>query len=535
MRVLALHDSHNSSICEIDNNEIIYYQEAERIDKKKKSNNWTFLFERYQDECFDKIIFVFSYNRKNESIINVLKDILYKKNLKYENLIIETEKHHFFHACSAFFNSGLQESYVLVADGHGSHVEKKTELVSEIISLYYFNKNKFKKIFKLWQSEDEEIVGRDVYINTISLGHFFDSIKNLFKLKEPGSIMGFSSYGDEDLNNFSCLFFKEKFNHFQFKQVFFYDFLYYHSKKDKKNKLFEISVRAQRELEIIILNYVKNIVKNKDRNLCVSGGVFMNTVLNSKILDICPNLYVDPFADDSGISMGAAQWHSNKNKFVNKKIKNLFLGDLPNYNVLSKTEGYNVVPKDVAKLISEKNIIGIYQGRNEMGKRALGNRSFLFDPRDHSAKEKINLLKEREWFRPAAGTILYDKIDEWFDTKSKKETPYMSYVFKVKKFNIPGITHVDNTCRIQTLKRNENFNFYNLIHEFYKITDVPILGNTSLNIAGQPLVNEIKDLNKLFIDRIFNVYLNFELIYFPELNKIYEGHYFKKPTIGEIK
>ena len=528
MRVLSLHDSHNASICEINNNEIIYYQEAERINKEKKTNNWTVLFEKYQDECFDKIIFVFSYNPKNQSVIKILKNILNKKNLKYKDLIIETGEHHFFHACSAFFNSGLQKSYVLVADGHGNHVEKKTKTVSEIVSVYYFNKNKFKKIFKLYQSDDEEVIGRDVYINTISLGQFFDSIKNLFKLKEPGSVMGYSSYGDEDPNNFSSLFFKKKFNHFQFKQVFFYDLLYAHNKKNKRNSVFETSVRAQRELEIIVLNYVKNIIKNKNRNLCVSGGVFMNTVLNSKILDICPNLYVDPFADDSGISMGAAQWHTNKNKFSGKKIKNLFLGDPPNYTGLSKKQGYDVTPKDVAKLISEKNIIGIYQGRNEMGKRALGNRSFLFDPRDHSAKEKINLLKEREWFRPAAGTVLHDKTNEWFDIKLKKETPYMSYVFKVKKHSIPGITHVDDTCRIQTLKKNENFHFYNLIHEFYKITGIPILGNTSLNLAGQPLVNEIEDLKKLYINH------NFEYIYFPELNKIYDGDYFKKLIIGKI-
>jgi len=268
-------------------------------------------------------------------------------------------------------------------------------------------------------------------------------------------------------------------------------------------------------------------MKNKQRNLCVSGGVFMNTVLNSKILDVCSNLYVDPFADDSGLSMGAAQWHANKFKFNCKKIKNLYLGDPPNYQILIKEKGYNTTPKEVAELISKKNIVGMYQGRNEMGKRALGNRSFLFDPRDHSAKEKINLLKGREWFRPSAGTILHDKTNEWFDMKSKEETPYMSYVFKVRKKDIPGITHVDNTCRIQTVTKNQNFHFYNLINEFYKITGVPILGNTSLNLAGQPLVNEIEDCKGLFTNNTFNIYLNFNYIFFPELNKIYESKYFK--------
>ena len=315
MRVLSLHDSHNSSICEINNNEIIYYQEAERINKEKKTNNWTILFEKYKNEYFDKVIFVFAFEDEQENLIKILKNILNEKNITYKNLIVETHKHHFLHACAAFFNSGLKESYVLVADGNGSCLKKENKEVTEIVSLYYFNKNKFKKIFKLWQAENNEVIGKDIYINTLSLGKFFDTVKYLFKLKEPGSVMGFSSYGNNNLNNFSLKFFSEKLNHFQFNQMNFHEIL-------KNSNIFETTVRAQRELEIIVLNYVKNIMKNKQRNLCVSGGVFMNTVLNSKILDVCSNLYVDPFADDSGLSMGAAQWHANKFKFICKKIKN---------------------------------------------------------------------------------------------------------------------------------------------------------------------------------------------------------------------
>jgi carbamoyltransferase len=168
--------------------------------------------------------------------------------------------------------------------------------------------------------------------------------------------------------------------------------------------------------------------------------------------------------------------------------------------------------------MSKGNIIAIYQGRNELGKRALGNRSFLFDPRDYYARDKINLLKRREWFRPTAGTVLHEHADKWFNLKSKKETPFMSYVFDVKKTNIPGVTHIDNTCRIQTLKKQENFHYYNLINEFYKITNVPILLNTSFNLAGQPLVNSVEDA----IKTLTNCNNKFNIIYFPEIEKIYE-------------
>ena len=162
--------------------------------------------------------------------------------------------------------------------------------------------------------------------------------------------------------------------------------------------------------------------------------------------------------------------------------------------------------------------MAIYQGKNEIGKRALGNRSFLYDPRDKHAKEKINLLKNREWFRPTAGTVLHEHAHEWFNLKSKDESEFMSYVFQVKKPNVPGITHVDNTCRIQTLRREQNFHYYNLIKEFYNITGVPILLNTSFNLAGKPLVNSVQDaINTINGENNYT----FKFIYFPELGKLY--------------
>ena len=215
--------------------------------------------------------------------------------------------------------------------------------------------------------------------------------------------------------------------------------------------------------------------------------------------------------------MGAALWYGNKENYICKKINNLFLGDSPNYKRLPLKDGYSVSSKDVAKLISEKNIVAIYQGRNEMGKRALGNRSFLYDPTDNFAKEKLNMLKNREWFRPTAGTVLFEHAHKWFDLKSKEETPFMSYVFKVKQKNILGITHVDNTCRVQTLKKEQNYYYYDLINEFYKITNVPILLNTSFNLAGKPLVNSVEDA----INTLTPKENNFNYLYFPEVGKMY--------------
>ena len=509
-RILAVHNSHNASICETNDNNIIYFQEAERLDKVKNTTNWIILLDRYKNNKFDKIIFINAVDDGDVAKDSCVK-LLEQYNITYKEFIFDIN-HHFYHACASYYNSGYEESFVLVIDGHGIRYKDKLE----IVSCYYFRKNKFKKIFKLYSSKDKEYIdNKDVVINTLSLGHFYEMTKEILNFKEEGSVMGLSSYGDEI---FTDKFFADKFNHFSSVQCLMFNM---HLDSIKKKKILMCKT-VQNELERIVLKYVSNIIKNKKRNLCVSGGVFQNTVLNSKILDICPDLYVDPFADDSGISMGAALFHVNKNKFVKNKITTLNLGEPPDYNYLDFKKGVSATPEQVAKLIAEKNIVAIYQGKNESGKRALGNRSFLFDPRDFHAKEKINYLKDREWFRPAAGTVLYEHANEWFDLKLKKETPFMSYVFKVKKKKIPGVTHVDNTCRIQTLKKEENHHYYDLINEFYKLTGVPVLLNTSFNLAGEPLVNSVSDA----IRTLTNCNKKFKFIYFPEIGKIYRTNDF---------
>jgi carbamoyltransferase len=150
----------------------------------------------------------------------------------------------------------------------------------------------------------------------------------------------------------------------------------------------------------------------------------------------------------------------------------------------------------VVELIKEQNIVALFQGKSESGPRALGNRSLLFDPRNPNGKEIVNNIKKREFFRPFAGTILLDHVNEWFDMRGLKDSPYMMYAVKSlpHTFNkIPSIIHVDGTCRIQTITKEQNLHYYNLIEEFYSHTQVPILFNTSFNLAGEPLVRTLDD------------------------------------------
>lgn len=151
----------------------------------------------------------------------------------------------------------------------------------------------------------------------------------------------------------------------------------------------------------------------------------------------------------------------------------------------------------VEVLLQQKPLV-IYQGYSEWGPRALGNRSILFDPRNPDAKDIVNSFKKREWWRPLAGTVLLEYANEYFDLATLKESPHMSFAIDARQKaidEVPSIVHVDNTCRIQTLKRKDNPNYYDLINAFYNQTKVPMLLNTSFNLAGFPIVE-----NDLFLN-----------------------------------
>jgi len=154
-------------------------------------------------------------------------------------------------------------------------------------------------------------------------------------------------------------------------------------------------------------------------------------------------------------------------------------------------ENKTVKPLDVAKLIADKNIVALFQGRSEAGHRALGNRSILYDPRDPNGKDHVNIVKQRELYRPFAASVMLEHAHNWFDMAGLKESPFMMFavdVIKDKQKLIPCVTHVNGTCRIQTVTQEQNLNFYNLINEFYKLTSVPMLFNTSFNLAGEVIV-----------------------------------------------
>ncbi|RZD43458.1 MAG: hypothetical protein CXT73_00375 [Methanobacteriota archaeon] len=173
--------------------------------------------------------------------------------------------------------------------------------------------------------------------------------------------------------------------------------------------------------------------------------------------------------------------------------------------------------KDIVSKLINKEIGAIFQGKLELGPRALGNRSIIADPRMKDGKDRVNVVKNREWYRPFACSILEEHAHEWFEMGRLNSSPWMSYAIPVKEDKwkqIPAVIHEDGTCRLQTVNSTQNPLYYNLISEFYKQTGVPLILNTSFNLAGQPIAFN----PAIAIDVFLSSKLNF--VYFPEIEEV---------------
>lgn len=261
------------------------------------------------------------------------------------------------------------------------------------------------------------------------------------------------------------------------------------SEKEKYNKAsMNIAANTQYLFEESILNFLNNNLDKKTEcnNLCLSGGSFLNCNVNSRILNETryKNVHIFPASGDDGISVGSALYvahHIFKYPRIKYETKDIcYLGK----NYFSKP----VDTLRIAKAISNGKIVGYMSGRSEFGPRALGHRSILADPRSYHNRELINFcIKKREWFRPFAPSVLAEKSSDWFIHPC--ESPYMLFSAQVKHPElVPAITHVDNTARMQTVKRDTNPEFYDIISNFGDITNIPMVLNTSLNGDGEPVL-----------------------------------------------
>ena len=430
------------------------------------------------------------------------------KHLKGFNGKIVFPEHHISHAAHTFFTSPFDEAAILTVDGVGE-----------------------------WSTTTFGI-GRDTDIKLIndirwphSVGLFYSAFTYFlgFKVNEGEyKLMGLSSYGKPkyydkimselvDVKNDGSIHLNMKYFAFTYdkymtNQNFSDVFGILPRKHDEKVEQihYDIGASAQLVLEDILLKMINHVHnKTKMKNLCLGGGVALNGVANYRILKEGPfeNLHIPPSPGDAGSAVGCAQYlyycHLKHRrileestdritnniyvgpKYSNDEIKSFLDGNKISYEFLERDQ----LLKHTVKLISESNIVGWYQGRMEWGPRALGNRSILADPRNGKMKDILNeKIKHRESFRPFAPSILEEYVSEYFDMD--RPSPYMLFVSKVKKpEKIPAVTHVDGTGRLQSVSRGVNPLYYDLINEFYKLTGIPVIINTSMNVMGEPIVN----------------------------------------------
>ena len=239
-------------------------------------------------------------------------------------------------------------------------------------------------------------------------------------------------------------------------------------------------------------------------SLCVSGGTFMNSVFNGKILQDTgfDRVFVPAFPDDSGVAVGSAlyhyfadngglEWESATHNFYGPEFKSDEIEAELDKRKLTSRYVPNI-ERETAELIAQGKIVGWFQGRMEFGQRALGNRSILADPRRDDMKDLLNkYVKFREPFRPYAPSILEESTEEWFEIEHGRSVPFMESVHLIRPEKaplIPAVTHYDGSGRVQTVSHESNPSFYEVIREFGRLTGVPIVLNTSLNINGMPIV-----------------------------------------------
>jgi len=281
-----------------------------------------------------------------------------------------------------------------------------------------------------------------------------------------------------------------------------------------------IQYLCERAMVIYTDKLYKETKEFNSGNLCLSGGVALNCNANFavKTENDFENIHFFPACGDDGISVGSALYVNHMifgNPRVEYKPKDIaYLGMDYTHQPESEFTAYDVDLKVLAQKLSEGEILCWYQGRSELGPRALGNRSFITDPSNPKMKDILNAkVKMREWFRPFAPVVLNEKREEWFDMDF--ESPYMLYTVPCKRpQEIPSAVHIDNTARTQTLTRETNPRFYDLISEFDTITGCPVVMNTSLNIKGQPIVETPEDAMKLFVESETNILVINDKMYF---------------------
>ena len=515
MKIVGLLSGHDCSYCVLENGIPKIHNELERFIREKEppGDSLEFFFKHNEETDIDYFVSGDLQtdeeswkNPKNSEYFPRVLDMIKQDESKFVSI-----GHHQSHAANAFFSSNFDDALILTIDGGGgAKIYNEGDIIQpegiEFTAL------------TAWFGEENKIYPIEIFNHTaVNIGTMWRKCTvDIFGLSgghpygnQAGTVMAMATNGNGEkyselfylaLDNLCGLNFKI------LKQIADT------SEQDAFDLAAGLQLATERKIKEILTPFIE---KYDYKNLCLSGGVALNSVMTTKIYDWFPeieNVFIDPVPYDGGLAIGSARylwhhildnprikWKDNASSYLGKEYSpeeikktldtsDKILKELEKENCELKFH-YNVNDDYILDLIGEQKIISVYGGGSESGRRALGNRSILCDPTSPDMKYIINeKVKHRQWFRPFAPSVLKDDVKDWFEKDI--DSPYMSFVVKFKeevRDKVPAVVHFDGSGRLQTVTNNDNKWYYNFIKKWKKKTGVPILLNTSFN-DREPIV-----------------------------------------------
>ena len=463
MIILGINEtSHDASVSLIKDGEILFAGHAERYSKKK--NDW------YVND--DLVNDALQYGAPN-AIAYYEKPLLkasrlalkggtgeWKPRFNIPGIPRKSFSHHYSHAAAGYFTSYFNNAVIVVLDAMG---EYNTSTV--------------------WVGEGNNIKLKYKQNYPVSFGLFYSAFTQLIGLmpnQEEYIMMGMAAYGDwkryyKEVNEYFPQYDQQKYN--------FHKGITDWGMSITEQDKFDIAAAVQMVYEQRLNDFMRMAYSITGKNnLVFMGGCALNSSANTLLWNIFKDIWIMPNPGDAGSSLGAAAALYGKHLNWTTPYLGYDLGG--EYPVQQIVDG-----------ILKDGIVAVASGRAEYGPRALGNRSILADPRDPNIKDKVNLIKQRELFRPFAPVVMEECASKWFDMDFT--SPYMQYTVKcLQPDKVPSVVHADGTSRVQTVNRDQHRGLYRVLNKFYLETGIPILLNTSLNIKGQPLLNNEEDIQQ---------------------------------------
>lgn len=461
MIILGVNEtSHDASVSLIKDGKILFAGHAERYSKQK--NEWyindSLIKDAFQYGTPDHIAYY------EKPLLKASRLALrggagdWKPRFNIPGISRKFFSHHYSHAAAGYYTSAFNDAAIVVLDAIGEY-----------------------NTSTIWVGEGEKISLKYKQNYPVSFGLFYSAFTQLIGLmpnQEEYIMMGMAAYGDwkkyyKEIEEYFPYYNKQSYN--------FHKGITDWEIKITEQDRFDIAAAVQVVYEQRLNDFMRMAKKlTGKKNLVFMGGCALNSSANTLLWNIFDMIWIMPNPGDAGSSLGAAAALYGKHLDWKGPYLGYDLGDA--YPIQKIVDG-----------ILKDGIVAVASGRAEYGPRALGNRSILADPRNPLIKDKVNLIKQRELFRPFAPVIMADHAHKWFDMDF--ESPYMQYTVKcLRPQQIPSVVHKDGTSRVQTVTREQHSGLYRVLNKFYLQTGIPMLLNTSLNIKGQPLLNDKDDI-----------------------------------------